>query len=201
MIISLYFICVFAVLINKVCLQVTVDAVIGGSVVLACSSAEHDLKPQDTDVHWRHNGSKIVFDIVKGKDSVQQQDPRYKNRTETFHSEYLKGNYSLKLRYLEHPDAGKYTCLISHSSEHLSVKLIINEPTTENETKSPTTEHTKSADQGHQKPEQDEATSSSSPWVYIGVLALIIIIIIACLTIIFMYRKKIPAPSFSRVMS
>ncbi len=71
--------CVFTV-----CLQVTIEGFIGGSVVLPCSSDEHGHEPQDIDVFWRHNGSKIVFDIIKGKDSVEQQDPRYKNRAETF---------------------------------------------------------------------------------------------------------------------
>ncbi|KAF4097854.1 hypothetical protein G5714_021862 [Onychostoma macrolepis] len=50
---SCCFICVFAVLINKVCLQVTVEAVIGGSVVLPCSSDEHDHTLQDIDLHLR----------------------------------------------------------------------------------------------------------------------------------------------------
>ncbi|KAF4097847.1 hypothetical protein G5714_021855 [Onychostoma macrolepis] len=123
------FICVFASLVNKVSLQVTVEAVFGGSVVLPFSSAQHDHKPRDIDVYWRHNGSKIVFDIIKGKASVDQQDPRYKNRVETFPEEYLRGNFSLKLINLQHTDAGKYTCLISHSSKHETVELIIKEST------------------------------------------------------------------------
>ncbi len=110
----------------SVCLQVTVEGFIGGSVVLPCSSDEHGRKPQDIDVSWRHNGSMIVFDIIKGKDSVEKQDPRYKNRAETFHSEeYLRANFSIKLNKLQHADAGKYTCFISHSSEHETVELII----------------------------------------------------------------------------
>ncbi|RXN31334.1 CD276 antigen-like protein [Labeo rohita] len=79
---------VFAVLINKGCLQVTVEAVIGGSVVLPCSSTESHLKLQNSNVHWRHNDSKIVYDIVKGDVSIAFQDSQYKNRTETFPHEY-----------------------------------------------------------------------------------------------------------------
>uniref|UniRef100_A0A672L7Y7 Ig-like domain-containing protein n=1 Tax=Sinocyclocheilus grahami TaxID=75366 RepID=A0A672L7Y7_SINGR len=100
-----------------------VPGVIGGSVVLPCSSTEPD---QDTEVHWRQNGSKIVYDIIKGEDSVEQQDPRYKNRAETFPEEYKRGNFSIKLNDLQHTDAGKYMCLIAHSSEHKTVELIIN---------------------------------------------------------------------------
>ncbi|KAL1251128.1 hypothetical protein QQF64_018924 [Cirrhinus molitorella] len=119
-------ICVFAVLIKKVCLQVTVEAVIGGSVVLPCSSAEHDHKLQDIEVSWRHNGSKIVFDIIPNNTSPVTQDPENKNRTETFPQEYLKGNFSIKLNNLQHTDAGKYICYITHSDEFKTVQLIIN---------------------------------------------------------------------------
>ncbi|XP_050960348.1 CD276 antigen homolog [Labeo rohita] len=195
MIISFCF-CVFAVLINKVCLQITVEAVIDGSVVLPCSSTQHDRKLQDINVHWRHNNREIVYDIISGKDSVELQVQRYKSRAKTFPDAYLRGNFSLELINLQHADAGKYTCLISHSSEHSSVKLIVNESTTENETKSPKTEYgTKSADQGNEEAEQD-ATSSSLLWVYIGVPALLIALI-ACLIVI--YRKKIKAAIFSPV--
>ncbi|XP_016106879.1 uncharacterized protein [Sinocyclocheilus grahami] len=121
---SCCFICVFAVLINKVCLQLTVEAVIGGSVVLPCSSAEHS--KIDIDVSWRHNGSKIVFDIIPHSNSPVTQDPEYKNRTETFPQEYLRGNFSIKLNHLQHTDAGQYICYITHSSKYQTVQLIIN---------------------------------------------------------------------------
>ncbi len=106
------------------CLQVT-EAVIGGSFVL-CFSTQHDLKLQDTDVHWRHNGSKIVFDIIKGEDSLEKQDQWYKNRVESFPEEYERGNFSIKLTVLTHADAGKYICLITPSDEQNTVQLIIN---------------------------------------------------------------------------
>uniref|UniRef100_A0A673M6U1 Ig-like domain-containing protein n=1 Tax=Sinocyclocheilus rhinocerous TaxID=307959 RepID=A0A673M6U1_9TELE len=216
--------CVFTVTVCviSVCLQVTVEGVISGSVVLPCSSAEHDHKLQDIDVFWRHNGSKIVFDIIKGKNSVEQQEPRYKNRTETFPEEYKGGNFNIRLtalnhadagKYtcliatfpeeykgenfnirltaLNHADAGKYTCLIAHSSEHKTVELIINEPTTEN--------GTKSADQETQKPETDVVTLSSLLWVYIIVAVLILILLIA--GFIIGCRKKIQAALFSPVMT
>jgi len=109
-----------------VSLQVTVTAVIGGSVLLPCSSSEHDLKPQDTDVHWRHNGSKHVYDIVKGEDSLEFQDHRYKNRAERLPDEYLRGNFSIKLNNLTHTDVGKYSCMITPSNELQTVLLIIN---------------------------------------------------------------------------
>uniref|UniRef100_A0A8C2CP17 Ig-like domain-containing protein n=1 Tax=Cyprinus carpio TaxID=7962 RepID=A0A8C2CP17_CYPCA len=126
MIFGCCFICVFAVLVNKVCLQVTVEGFVGGSVVLPCSSAQHDLKLQDIEVFWRHNGSKIVFDIIPHRNAPVTQDPEYKNRTETFPQEYLRGSFSIKLNNLQHTDAGRYICYITHSSEYQTLKLIIN---------------------------------------------------------------------------
>uniref|UniRef100_A0A672KE48 CD276 antigen homolog n=1 Tax=Sinocyclocheilus grahami TaxID=75366 RepID=A0A672KE48_SINGR len=159
------------ILLHLCVLSLQVPGVIGGSVVLPCSSTEPD---QDTEVHWRQNGSKIVYDIIKGKDSVEQQEPRYKNRAETFPEEYKRGNFSIKLNDLQHTDAGKYTCLIAHSSEHKTVELIINETQT------------------------DVVTSSSLLWVYIIVAVLILIMLIA--GFIIGYRKKIQAALFSPVM-
>lgn len=114
------------VCINSVSLQITVEANIGGSVVLPCFLAKHDLKLQYVIVHWRHNSSNIVHDIINGEDSVDKQDPRFKNRTETFPDEYLKGNFSLKLNNLQHSDAGQYICYITHSSKYPTVQLRIN---------------------------------------------------------------------------
>ncbi len=101
----------------SVCLQVTLEAVIGGSVVLPCSSTEHNLELQDISVLWRHNGSETVYDLIMGKDSVAEQNPRYKDRAETFPDEFLRGNFSIKLIHLQHTDAGEFICFITHSSD------------------------------------------------------------------------------------
>ncbi|XP_048038785.1 CXADR-like membrane protein [Megalobrama amblycephala] len=186
-----YFICVFAVLINKVSLQETVEAVIGGSVVLPCSSTEHDHKLQDIDIHWRHNGSKIVYDIVNGQDSVVLQDQRYKSRAETFPDEHLRGNFSIKLHNLTHDDAGKYICFIKHTSKQKTVQLIIKESTAEKENKS--------TDQGNEGEEKgaDVETSSTSLWVYIVVAVFLVLAcsIISASFIIFPFRGRIQSAS------
>ncbi|XP_056125768.1 CD276 antigen homolog isoform X1 [Rhinichthys klamathensis goyatoka] len=195
MVIGCCFICVFAVLINKVSLQVTVKAVIGGSVLLPCSSTEHDLKPQDTDVHWRHNGSKLVYDIVKGEDSLQLQHPLYKNRAERLPDVYERGNFSIKLNNLTHTDAGKYTCIITHSSELQTVLLIINESTAGKESKST----------DHENPEDETGSDSvetSLNWLFILLIVLSISILpIGCLIVYYCRREKKQALSFSSVLT
>ncbi|XP_016383509.1 uncharacterized protein LOC107720344 [Sinocyclocheilus rhinocerous] len=143
---SCCFLCVFAVVINNVSLQVIVEGFIGGSVVLPCSSTQHDLELQDINVHWRHNGSKYVYDITKCKDSLEQQDPRYKNRAQTFPEEYERRNFSIKLINLTRADAGEFSCFITHSSysKQETVRLFINETTgkqsTEEENQVPETQ-------------------------------------------------------------
>ncbi|XP_058618158.1 ICOS ligand-like isoform X2 [Onychostoma macrolepis] len=119
------FICVFAVLI-KVSLQVT--GFIGGSVMLLCSSTEH-LEHQDINVFWRHNDSKIVFDIINGNGSVVGQDQQYKNRVEPLYKDYVKRNFSIRLNDLQPSDAGEFSCLISFSDKPQIVQLIVEEST------------------------------------------------------------------------
>ncbi|KAK9967760.1 hypothetical protein ABG768_002132 [Culter alburnus] len=118
-------ICVFAVLINKVCLQATVKGNIGGFAVLPCSSIDNHLKYEDITVYWRHNSSQNVYDIIEGKGSMEKQDPAYKNRAETFPEEYMKGNFSLKLNKLQYSDTGKYICYITKTHQNPSTQLFI----------------------------------------------------------------------------
>uniref|UniRef100_A0A9J8D9Q0 Ig-like domain-containing protein n=1 Tax=Cyprinus carpio carpio TaxID=630221 RepID=A0A9J8D9Q0_CYPCA len=120
-------ICVFmcAVMLNKVCLQVTVEGKVGGSAVLPCSSIDNGLKNEDITVYWRHNSSQNVYDIIEGKGSVEKQDPAYQNRAETFPKEYMKGNFSLKLNNLQYNDAGNYICYITKAHQNPSTQLFV----------------------------------------------------------------------------
>uniref|UniRef100_A0A8C2ISP7 Ig-like domain-containing protein n=1 Tax=Cyprinus carpio TaxID=7962 RepID=A0A8C2ISP7_CYPCA len=105
----------------SVSLDVTVEAVFGGSVVLPCSSDEHDLKLQDTEVFWRGKDNEIIYNLIKGADSLKSQEPRYKNRAQTFPDEYRRGNFSIKLVNLTHADAGTYICYITPSNERKTI--------------------------------------------------------------------------------
>uniref|UniRef100_A0A673IR00 CD276 antigen homolog n=1 Tax=Sinocyclocheilus rhinocerous TaxID=307959 RepID=A0A673IR00_9TELE len=112
----------------SVSLQEPVVGFIGGSAVLPCSSKEPLHTIQDINqVRWRINNSQNVYEIIKGKVSVEGQDPEYRNRAESFPEEYLRGNFSIKLNNLQHTDAGKYQCYIIEESVLWSVQLLIEE--------------------------------------------------------------------------
>ncbi|XP_050951502.1 CD276 antigen homolog [Labeo rohita] len=118
-------ICVFAVLLNKACLQVTLEGKVRGSVVLPCFYTVNSLKIEDVTIYWRHNSSHNVYDIIEGKASVEKQGAAYKNRAETFPNEYMKGNFSLKLSNLQYNDAGKYVCYITKAHQNPSTQLLV----------------------------------------------------------------------------
>ncbi|KAI2650246.1 hypothetical protein H4Q32_000191 [Labeo rohita] len=107
---------------NEVSLQETVEGFIGGSAVLPCSSKESLNTTQNIHVRWRINNSQNVYEIIKGKVSVENQDPQYKNRTESFPEEYIRGNFSLKFNNLQHTDAGEYQCYIMEKSVNYASK-------------------------------------------------------------------------------
>uniref|UniRef100_A0A671QCJ5 Ig-like domain-containing protein n=1 Tax=Sinocyclocheilus anshuiensis TaxID=1608454 RepID=A0A671QCJ5_9TELE len=106
-------------------LQVTVKGVIGGSVVLPCSSKEPQLASEDITVNWKHHNRLKVYGIVKGKVSVEGQDPEYENRVESDSEQHLRGNFSLKLKNLRYSDTGKYQCYIIAVSVIKTVELHI----------------------------------------------------------------------------
>ncbi|XP_073718271.1 CD276 antigen homolog [Misgurnus anguillicaudatus] len=111
--------------IHEASLEVTVEGVVGGSVVLPCFESADQRTIQDINVNWRHNESRFVYDIIKGKASDEDQELEYKNRTESFPEVYLKGNFSLRLKNLQETDTGKYSCFINKESQEEEVNLIV----------------------------------------------------------------------------
>lgn len=105
--------------------QVTVEGVVGGFAVLPCSGSKDQPSIQDINVHWRHNESLNVYDIIKGVESVESQQPEYKNKTAMFSKEYLKGNFSIRLNNLRNTDAGTYSCFLMNLSVIKKVELLI----------------------------------------------------------------------------
>ncbi|XP_056614694.1 uncharacterized protein LOC130429882 [Triplophysa dalaica] len=151
--------------------QVTVAGVIGSSVFLPCASNLTEYKLQDIDVHWRHNASMHVYDILKGKGSVELQEPRFKNKTDFFPDDFVRGNFSIQLNKLEHTDAGVYECYIVHSGEHVNVQLLINEST-----------EAKEAGEGNK--------SEETNLVFISITVLCVFVVVVSFSIsLFVYKR------------
>ncbi|KAF5896077.1 antigen like protein, partial [Clarias magur] len=87
--------------------SVTVEAAVGDSVILPCSSSLHD-----KDVFWQYKDAKPVYDIIDGKENFDDQDGEYRYRVKGFPSEFTKGNYSIRLSDVKLDDTGTYSCKI-----------------------------------------------------------------------------------------
>ncbi|XP_050961333.1 sodium channel subunit beta-4 [Labeo rohita] len=115
---------------SKVSLQdsavttVTRYSFVGGSVTLPCIYGNN---LQGNDVYWRYNVSRKVLSIIKGKPSPEKQDKIFSNRTDSFPSEYPKGNYSVVLKDLELTHAGNYTCFLQNSDGEKNIQLFVKE--------------------------------------------------------------------------
>ncbi|XP_016326361.1 CD276 antigen homolog [Sinocyclocheilus anshuiensis] len=101
-----------------------IDSVVGDSVILPCL---YENQQRSTDVLWRHNVSRRVLNIINGKPSTEKQDDMFKNRTESFPSEYSKGNYSIELKDLKLTHAGNYTCFFPKLNEKKMLQLVVRE--------------------------------------------------------------------------
>ncbi|XP_026099765.1 CD276 antigen homolog [Carassius auratus] len=102
----------------------TFDRVVGDSVTLPCIYVNQQ---PSTDVLWRLNASIKVLNIIDGNPSTEKQDGIFRNRIESFPSEYAKGNYSIKLKDLNFNHAGIYTCFLQMPNEEKMIQLFIKE--------------------------------------------------------------------------
>uniref|UniRef100_A0A8C2IX53 Zgc:194627 n=1 Tax=Cyprinus carpio TaxID=7962 RepID=A0A8C2IX53_CYPCA len=66
------FICVLTLLIDASSLHQVAE---GDSVILKCSHRHTELEEEQLKVHWRHNDNRNVYDIIRGKVSLKEQDP------------------------------------------------------------------------------------------------------------------------------
>uniref|UniRef100_A0A672L4Z8 V-set domain-containing T-cell activation inhibitor 1-like n=1 Tax=Sinocyclocheilus grahami TaxID=75366 RepID=A0A672L4Z8_SINGR len=99
----------------------------GSSVILKCSHRRIVLEEQQLTVHWRHNDTRNVFDIIHGKVSVKEQNSAYKNRTEVLPDELKKGQVFLRLTDLQLSDGGTYLCFVPALGLDHSTQLVVKE--------------------------------------------------------------------------
>ncbi|XP_050958013.1 CD276 antigen homolog [Labeo rohita] len=104
------------------------NRVVGDSVTLPCI---YENQQPSTDVIWRLNASIKVLNIINGKPLMEKQDGLFKNRTESFPSEYAKGNYSIELKDLKLTHAGSYSCFLQKSNKEKIMQLFVKEKPTE----------------------------------------------------------------------
>ncbi|KAI7789575.1 putative CD276 antigen-like [Triplophysa rosa] len=113
----------FAVLLNKVSLEVSVTGYVGDPAVLPCSYTEDKNKVQE--VSWKYDHKKIVYEFSPESPQSNMDSERF----ESFRDEYDSGNYSIKIKKLVITDKGVYTCIITPADYVANIKLIIKEQT------------------------------------------------------------------------
>ncbi|KAK2906648.1 hypothetical protein Q8A67_005633 [Cirrhinus molitorella] len=114
-------------LIDAASLHQIVEGTKESTVILKCSHRSIDLEENQLTVHWRHNNTRNVFDIIRGKVSIEKQNPAYKNRSEVLTEELKKGNIFLRLTNLQHSDKGIYLCFVPVLGIHHSTQLVVKE--------------------------------------------------------------------------
>ncbi|XP_042605803.1 ICOS ligand-like [Cyprinus carpio] len=103
--------------------RVKVEGFVGDSAIFSCSIPESEIqgKTEEFSVHLRDDEGKTVCDITGGNSTCKDQDPKYKDRVETFPDEYKKGNFTFKLNGLQKNDARKYNCYITGPSQNHTI--------------------------------------------------------------------------------
>lgn len=92
-----------------------------------CSQNSIVLEDKPLTVHWRHDDTRNVFDIINGNTSVKEQDEAYQNRAEVLLEELKKGKVFLKLTDLQLSDGGTYLCFVPALGLEHGTQLLVKE--------------------------------------------------------------------------
>ncbi|KAK1802087.1 hypothetical protein P4O66_004427 [Electrophorus voltai] len=70
----------------------------------------------------RYASDKTILSV-----SLENQEVVYSGRVDSFPEEYMKGNFSIKLRDVKLSDAGTYSCFMPQVGVHTKLDLIVKE--------------------------------------------------------------------------
>ncbi|XP_052394459.1 CD276 antigen homolog isoform X2 [Carassius gibelio] len=114
-------------LIDKGSLQdpLEIEGVVGDSVILPCSYNARVLNPDERNAFWRYNTHKNVYDIENDRPVTEDQDAVFKDRIESFPSEYKNGNFSIRLNHLNFTDQGDFLCSITEVQKKFNRRLTV----------------------------------------------------------------------------
>lgn len=98
----------------------------GMDAMLNCSFSHNSpFNLSDVTVFWQLTDTKSsVHGFTNGHDQLEEQAPRFKNRTQLFPEQLLQGNASLLLRNVVVADDGSYTCFV-RVQDHGSAAMIL----------------------------------------------------------------------------
>ncbi|XP_062929062.1 NACHT, LRR and PYD domains-containing protein 6-like isoform X2 [Mobula hypostoma] len=87
---------------------------LNGDVLLPCTfPVAASLNLHNLVITWQRTDTlTVVYSFYSGLDHPEHQDAQFRGRTQLFHSEFLKGNVSLKLESMTLFDVGNYTCFV-----------------------------------------------------------------------------------------
>ncbi|KAG2463448.1 ICOSL protein, partial [Polypterus senegalus] len=99
-------------------------AIIEETVQIPCSLDTYEpLKREDISVGWETYEGLIVHTFKKGKDYLENQDSKFKGRTQLFLPELPRGNFTLRLSDVSLTDEGEYVCRYYRIGEKSSSNL------------------------------------------------------------------------------
>ncbi|XP_056304026.1 CD276 antigen homolog [Danio aesculapii] len=114
-------------LLDTASLHQIVEGTEGDSIILPCTHRRLAHEGKRLTVHWRHNDTRNVYDIIHGRNSVKEQHPAYNDRAEVLHKRLEKGHIELKLTNLHLSDTGTYLCFVPDARVEDSTQLLVRE--------------------------------------------------------------------------